>query len=109
MALINFFRIIAVHGLGADPEHTWSCRNPAGLANGSNRTHLLRHLLQNDFPQARICSYEYDSSWLGDAPAKTTEEIGLNLLDELKLETTRSQPVGGLCEVFIFSAWLTRS
>ncbi|KAJ6035811.1 peptidase C14 [Penicillium herquei] len=75
------FEIIAVPGLGADPEHTWTCRNPAKPGEG---THLLRDLLSNDFPQARICNYAYDSLWLGDAPVKTTEEIGENLLRELK-------------------------
>ncbi|KAJ6032487.1 peptidase C14 [Penicillium herquei] len=68
------FEIIAVHGLGADPDYTWSHRD--SKATHLKRAHLLRDLLSGDFPKARIWSYQYDSTWLSDAPVKTTEEIG---------------------------------
>lgn len=53
-------------------------------AHHARKTDLLRDLLKKDFPEARILSFAYDSTWLGDAPVKTTEEIGKSLLDEIK-------------------------
>ncbi|KAK4077222.1 hypothetical protein Purlil1_12436 [Purpureocillium lilacinum] len=91
------FEIVAVHGLGADPEHTWThaaptasvgrCQEPTATAYRpahNPRIHLLRDLLRLDFPDARILSFEHNSNWLTDAPVKTSEEIGNSLLREIK-------------------------
>ncbi|KAK4075230.1 hypothetical protein Purlil1_12720 [Purpureocillium lilacinum] len=91
------FEIVAVHGLGADPEHTWTHAAPTASVGRSQeptttkyrpahnpRVHLLRDLLGPDFPEARILSFEHNSNWLTDAPVKTSEEIGNSLLRELK-------------------------
>ncbi|KAK4074611.1 hypothetical protein Purlil1_12940 [Purpureocillium lilacinum] len=91
------FEIVAVHGLGADPEHTWTHAAPTVSLGGSHeptateygpahnpRIHLLRDLLGPDFPEARILSFEHNSNWLTDAPVKTSEEIGNSLLREIK-------------------------
>ncbi|GJN75978.1 hypothetical protein PLICBS_010089 [Purpureocillium lilacinum] len=91
------FEIVAVHGLGADPEHTWTHAAPTASVGGCQeatateygpahnpRIHLLRDLLGPDFPEARILSFEHNSNWLTDAPVKTSEEIGNSLLREIK-------------------------
>ncbi|CAH0054140.1 unnamed protein product [Clonostachys solani] len=87
------FEIIAVHGLGADPDRTWTQavertqeREAAEHrpAHDPARIHLLQDLLKSDFPQARILSFKHNSNWLTDAPVKTTEEIGKSLLEEIK-------------------------
>ncbi|KAI9896033.1 hypothetical protein N3K66_009102 [Trichothecium roseum] len=74
------FDIIAVHGLGAHPIHTWEGK-PTG--DGHPKPHLLRHLLPEDFPTARILSFAYNSDWLVNAPEKTAQQIGQGLLDTL--------------------------
>ncbi|KAI1465801.1 armadillo-type protein [Daldinia caldariorum] len=68
------FEIVAVHGLGAHPEHTW--KGPGGV-------HLLRELLKDSFPEARILSFAYNSDWLVNAPIQSTEPISKWLLEEL--------------------------
>ncbi|KAF7552935.1 hypothetical protein G7Z17_g3961 [Cylindrodendrum hubeiense] len=85
--------IIAVHGLGADPDRTWTHavertqeredieQQPS---HRPGRIHLLQDLLRNDFPKARILSFKHNSNWLMDAPLKTIEEIGKSLLEEIK-------------------------
>ncbi|CAI7660079.1 unnamed protein product [Penicillium pancosmium] len=80
------FEIVAVHGLGADPEHTWTAA--AVESSGSNkkdsrRVHLLKDFLKHDFPSARISAFAHNSNWLIDAPVTTAHQIGERLLDEL--------------------------
>ena len=80
-AIFNAFSsIIAVHGLGAHPIHTWEGK-PTG--DGNSKLHLLNHLLLKDFPTARILSFAYNSDWLVNAPEKTAQQIGQGLLDAL--------------------------
>ncbi|KAH7020289.1 peptidase C14 [Ilyonectria destructans] len=92
------FDIIAVHGLGADPDRTWtqSVKTPqqreaieSQPTQYSGKIHLLQDLLKSDFPAARILSFKYNSNWLTDAPVKTTEEIGKRLLEEIKAKRSR--------------------
>ncbi|KAI0901413.1 hypothetical protein F4806DRAFT_193127 [Annulohypoxylon nitens] len=89
------FEIVAVHGLAADPEHTWegvSSENDDSAANDSHspyrpkKFHLLRDLLVNDFKKARIVSFVYKSDWLVNAPRKSPPEIGKRLLQQLMEE-----------------------
>ncbi|PHH93085.1 hypothetical protein CDD83_1370 [Cordyceps sp. RAO-2017] len=103
------FEIIAVHGLGADPEHTWTRKvaakttdpaggkqpDPAGRkrtdpATG-HRVHLLRDLIKKDFPTARISNFAYNSNWLGDAPVKTAEQIANRFIDYLRRDRSGRQ------------------
>jgi hypothetical protein len=86
-------RIVAVHGLGAHPEYTWTCEAPrkhrtheasAEPAAKRPRIHLLRCFLEPDFPDARILSFAYNSDWLIDAPVKTAQQIGDQLLKQLE-------------------------
>ncbi|KDN59862.1 putative peptidase C14 [Colletotrichum sublineola] len=74
------FEIVAVHGLGAHPEHTWEGK---AIEKDKPRVHLLRHLLPRAFPEARIVSFSYNSDWLVDAPEKTAQQIGHRLAESL--------------------------
>ncbi|KIW25442.1 uncharacterized protein PV07_08615 [Cladophialophora immunda] len=101
------FEIVAVHGLGAHPVHTWCSTSnsaqkesgnmassepaqvtfdaPAKSVNTCNNghVHLLRDLLQPKFPEARILSFAHNSDWFVNAPVKTAQEIGDKLLEQL--------------------------
>ncbi|RCI15366.1 hypothetical protein L249_6755 [Ophiocordyceps polyrhachis-furcata BCC 54312] len=70
--------IVAVHGLGADAEYTWTRKVAA------ERVHLLRDLIAKDFPEARILNFAYNSDWLVDAPVKTAGDIANKLVEQLQ-------------------------
>ncbi|KAJ5005912.1 hypothetical protein K4K57_011473 [Colletotrichum sp. SAR 10_99] len=74
------FEIVAVHGLGAHPEHTWEGKS---IDKVKPKVHLLRDLLPRAFPTARILSFSYNSDWLVDAPEKTAQQIGHRLAERL--------------------------
>ncbi|RFU78839.1 nacht and wd40 domain [Trichoderma arundinaceum] len=73
------FEIVAVHGLGAHPEYTWV----SDRLKNAPKTHLLRDLLKGDYAEARVLSFAHNSDWLVDAPVKTIQQIGNQLLDAL--------------------------
>ena len=52
-----FPSVIAVHGIGADPDRTWT----------TNKGNLLkdRHMLPESIPNSRIMRFGYASQWLG--------------------------------------------
>ncbi|KAM3558271.1 hypothetical protein MY1884_004075 [Beauveria asiatica] len=79
------FEIVAVHGLGAHPEKTWTSQAPSRSTNSEERSrvHLLRDLLKHDFPTARILAFAHNSDWLMNAPVTTAQLIGERLLDGL--------------------------
>jgi hypothetical protein len=79
------FEIVAVHGLGAHPEYTWTSQAPSRLSDSEDvtRVHLLKDLLKDDFPDARILAFAHNSDWLINAPVNTAQQIGDRLLDEL--------------------------
>jgi hypothetical protein len=58
----NSESVVAVHGIGADPDITWT-------ENGLN---WLEHLemLPSALPAARIMRFGYDSRWKGDDAVK---------------------------------------
>jgi len=55
------------------------------LIHRPEKAHLLRHLLKDDFPDARILSFAHNSDWLIDAPVKTAQQIGDRLLEQLRV------------------------
>ncbi|KAI1126787.1 hypothetical protein F5Y10DRAFT_204916 [Nemania abortiva] len=77
------FEIVAVHGLGAHPEYTWACDAHTQGGGPPKKIHVLRDLLAESFPEARILSFAYNSDWLINAPIKTAYQIGERLLDQL--------------------------
>lgn len=80
----NSYRIVAVHGLGAHPEYTWtSAPSRSTNSEDDNRIHLLRDLLKKDFPTARILAFAHNSDWLINAPIKSAQQIADRLLKEL--------------------------
>ncbi|RDA94102.1 hypothetical protein CP533_6594 [Ophiocordyceps camponoti-saundersi (nom. inval.)] len=74
----SVYSIVAVHGLGADAEYTWSRKVATG------RVHLLRDLIAKDFPEARVLNFAYNSVWWADAPVKTAQIIARGLLEQLQ-------------------------
>ncbi|KAJ3488535.1 hypothetical protein NLG97_g6181 [Lecanicillium saksenae] len=97
------FHIIAVPGLGAHPDHTWEAPTSSEPKTAEYQTtkpakvHLLKDLLPGAFPDARIWTFVHDSTWLIDAPVKTTEEIGACLIKEVK----EKQKISRLPIIFI--------
>ncbi|KAJ5742536.1 vegetative incompatibility protein HET-E-1 [Penicillium nucicola] len=88
------FEIVAVHGLGAHPEYTWTGTSSASTGSGDvKRIHLLRDLLKDDFPTARILAFAHNSDWLINAPVKSAQQIGERLLDELVKHRKKQQIV----------------
>lgn len=81
------FEIVAVHGLGADPEHTWE---GVDLEDKHTRVHLLRGLLPKDFPNARILSYKHNADWLFDSPTQSTDDVSQRLMRHLGEQRNRS-------------------
>ncbi|KAI0406772.1 hypothetical protein F4802DRAFT_73932 [Xylaria palmicola] len=75
--------IIAVNGLGSHPLRTWMARD----ASQPRGTYVswLKMLLPHDFPNARIMSFQQDTSYLVNAPVKTIEECGGELLRGINL------------------------
>ncbi|KAL4919605.1 hypothetical protein BDW62DRAFT_178723 [Aspergillus aurantiobrunneus] len=58
--------IVAVHGLGAIPDITWT-EKKSGTNWLSDET-----MLPKAVPEARILRFGYDSLWMGDTPIRTT-------------------------------------
>lgn len=69
--------IIAVHGIGADPDKTWETGDVNWLKD--------LQMLPSKVPRARIMRYGYESSWFGDDPIRQTlDNIAASLLQDLK-------------------------
>ena len=54
--------VVAVHGIGANPDWTWTI----------NKVNWLEHrdMLPHAIPRARIMRFGYDSQWFGEDPIK---------------------------------------
>ncbi|EXU98176.1 tetratricopeptide repeat and NB-ARC domain protein [Metarhizium robertsii] len=78
--------IVAIHGIGADPDKTWTGRGPAG-----ERVSWLSdsEMLPKAVPTARIMRFGYESAWYGtglDEPKKThVFDVAEMLLKQLEL------------------------
>ena len=81
--------IIAVHGLGANPDHAWVRHKDqsAGLENDVRwLTDLLPQTFRNYKPSlsARIFCFNYQSAWLGPQLSKNRlEGLAVRLLDDI--------------------------
>lgn len=65
-----------MHGLGANPEYTWTCKAESPGSDGNSRVNLL-DLLAKHFPDARIMNFAHSSDWLLDASFSTVQETGM--------------------------------
>ena len=73
--------IIAIHGLGGSIYKTWT---------SDNGRHWLRDFLPNEFPEARIYSFGYDSSFAFSKGTGTLRDFAISLLEAIKLQRTTS-------------------
>lgn len=92
--------IVAVHGLGAHPEYTWTVasdqahtlhtRSSANARHTSKKTRInwLKDdgFLKEDFKTARIMTFGYNADWFIGAPMAIAEQRAGTLLRELKRE-----------------------
>ena len=81
-ALTNFVNsVVAIHGLGADPEYSWSVNS----GNGKRISWLKeRKLLPGKFPNAQMLAFNHTADWLYYHPTITASRSAEELLEELK-------------------------
>src|SRR4051812_35855388 len=85
----GWYSIVAVHGLGANPDHAWvRHRNATEGIHHDVRwlTDLLPQTLREYQPsiRARIFCYNYQSAWLGKSLSKNRlETVAAGLLDAI--------------------------
>ncbi|KAK4158894.1 hypothetical protein QBC43DRAFT_273523 [Cladorrhinum sp. PSN259] len=92
--------IIAVHGIGADPDWTWKAKVEPGERPGSNKT-IAEWLKDEDMlpaaiPRSRIMRFGYDSTWYGAQPVKQRlEPIATDMLHRLQYvrEDCENRPI----------------
>ncbi|UKZ81756.1 hypothetical protein TrVFT333_009529 [Trichoderma virens FT-333] len=81
------YEIVAVHGLGANPEHTWTykSKSKSQVRDNQKPVHLLKDLIMEDnrFADARILHFAYNSDWLIDACFESAQDIGQRLIESL--------------------------
>ncbi|KAF5012594.1 hypothetical protein FDECE_1361 [Fusarium decemcellulare] len=82
--------VVAVHGIGVNPNSTWSHRK--------TKTNWLsdENMLPQVLPKARIMAFGYDSVWYGEGGGKRTlEGVATKLLNELmwKRENCPNRPI----------------
>ncbi|KAJ3579438.1 hypothetical protein NPX13_g1123 [Xylaria arbuscula] len=76
--------ILAIHGIGANPDHTWVDRK--------TKINWLNHqtMLPDALPNARIMAYNYESFWFGDNAVKqslrSVAEKLLRAITEARIE-----------------------
>ena len=97
--------IVAVHGLGAHPEYTWTVTREEAQplqaisssstrrAPGKRRVNWLKDddFLKEDFKTARIMTFGYNADWFVGAPTATAQQRAGTLLRELKRERLGSR------------------
>jgi hypothetical protein len=91
--------IIAVHGLGANPIHTWSARRPSNSARRDapshettpdgddrdpNRVYWLQEFLPEAFPKARIMAFDHNADWIWNAPTTTAAQSAVQMIQAIR-------------------------
>jgi hypothetical protein len=94
--------IIAIHGLGAHGEYTWTVKQPAtssssdqkdsprnhavavSTSNSIRRINWLREYLCEDFPHAQVMTFNHNADWFVLAPTVTAFETAGALLRDVK-------------------------
>jgi hypothetical protein len=77
--------IVAVHGLGAHPDDTWTKKR--GNKHEAQKVNWLQEegMLPSAVPNARIIRYGYKSAWFGpDAIKQTATTVAPRLLSALR-------------------------
>jgi hypothetical protein len=98
------FRIVAVHGLGARPEYTWTVKGDVvdesasvdGDASDADWKPKLKkgrvdwlsdsRFLRTDFPGAIVMRFAHNADWLFRGPWTTAQKTGTDLLKHLNDE-----------------------
>ena len=83
-----------MHGLGADPEHTWTTKARPMTSSGTQEASEKRRVnwlkddgfLKRDFPMARVMTFGYNADWFLRAPIATAKQRARTLLRDLKGE-----------------------
>ncbi|KAJ4109706.1 hypothetical protein NW768_012142 [Fusarium equiseti] len=92
------FEIIAVQGLGSDPNSTWKSKQ-APVKDDSD---LLERLLPQRLPNARISRFIYNSDWDYDGSLVSPKQLGENLVDafERHVKDVPLLPIVFICHSF---------
>jgi hypothetical protein len=100
--ILSLDSIIAVHGLGSNPDTTWQSRTTVPLEGSSDQEiypiwlrDFLPQDLQKDGFRVRVMAFNHNTRWKTNALNKSLEDYGQDLLRELA-EKRRSVEVGDL-------------
>lgn len=88
----NYFSIVAVHGLGANPDYAWVWlpkNNPPDNPSYPSKplnwlSDLLPSKLLSSRLPCRVMAFNYDSKWFLKAPQQRLSNISDNLLNSLR-------------------------
>ncbi len=79
------YSIVAVHGLGANPDWAWTWKRAATASEEEIHVNWLRDedMLPSKIPHARILTFNYESTWHKDAPRQRRSLCADQLLTAL--------------------------
>ena len=105
MLILSFLAdsIVAVHGLGSNPDTAWQSRESLPLegtsghaASATKKPMWLRDFLPQDLEESgfsvRVMIFKHNSAWKANALSKSLEDYGQDLLRELS-EKRQSEEV----------------
>ncbi|KAL9619052.1 MAG: hypothetical protein Q9160_006307 [Pyrenula sp. 1 TL-2023] len=82
--VVDVLSVVAVHGLGANPNYAWTWRGEEKPDGGPRETaNWLTEFLPEELPDARIMTYGYDSRWHRNAPVITMFDIANSFMKNL--------------------------